>query len=51
METPSQNATSPRFWCHECSTYVPTRLDETTQEMGCEVCGSTFVEEAEEVKH
>ncbi|GLD94972.1 hypothetical protein PINS_up003597 [Pythium insidiosum] len=38
---------SPSFWCHECARRVATRVDEASEEVCCESCGSNFVEEVE----
>ncbi|KAJ0407408.1 hypothetical protein ATCC90586_003818 [Pythium insidiosum] len=35
------------FWCHECARHVSTRVDEASEEVCCEACGSNFVEEIE----
>ncbi|RLN10910.1 hypothetical protein BBJ28_00015760 [Nothophytophthora sp. Chile5] len=40
--------TGQRFWCHECSADVATRVDAASEEMCCQQCGGNFVEEIEE---
>ncbi|RLN91794.1 hypothetical protein BBJ28_00015496 [Nothophytophthora sp. Chile5] len=48
-ESRAQDATAQRFWCHECSADVATRVDAASEEMCCQQCGGNFVEEIEEV--
>ncbi|POM77489.1 Zinc finger protein, partial [Phytophthora palmivora] len=46
--TPTPTTVEPRFWCHECSAAVDTRVDEPSEEVCCVQCGGNFVEEIEE---
>ncbi|KAE9357175.1 Inosine-5'-monophosphate dehydrogenase [Phytophthora fragariae] len=45
--TPAEQE-APRFWCHECTAAVVTRVDEPSEEVCCVQCGGNFVEEIEE---
>ncbi|KAF0691127.1 Aste57867_17584 [Aphanomyces stellatus] len=39
---------TPSYWCHLCTRNVETRLNSESDEVECQSCGGSFVEEVEE---